>query len=132
MEIKSYTRNELKTFIDSDFYKNLEQIPISYHRAISHIQNPDVQDDDELLWAAYENEKLIGYVGVLPNYIAENQERKKIYWLSCFWVDENYRKENVASLLFFPLIKKYGKHLIVSNFLPNLEKMYQNIGIFQP
>jgi len=132
MEIKSYTRNGLKTFIDSEFFKNLEQIPISYHRAISHIQNPDVQDDDELLWAAYKNEKLIGYVGVLPNYIVENQERKRVFWLSCFWVDENYRKENVASLLFFPLVKKYGKHLIVSNFLPNLEKMYQSIGIFQP
>jgi len=132
MEIKSYTRTELKTFIDSGFFKNLEKIPISYQRAVSHLQNPDVEDDDELLWAAYQNEQLVGYVGVLPNYIVENQERKRVLWLSCFWVDENFRKENVASLLFFLLIKKYGKHLILTNFLPNLEKMYQSLGLFQP
>ncbi|MDR0206900.1 MAG: GNAT family N-acetyltransferase [Bacteroidales bacterium] len=132
MEIISYTPTELKVLIESELYKKLEQIPISYHRAISHIQNPAVQDDDELLWAAYENEKLTGYVGVLPNYIVENQVRNKTYWLSCFWVDEKYRKENVASLLFFSLIKRCGKQLIVSNFLPNLEKMYLSIGIFKP
>jgi hypothetical protein len=132
MQIKSYNPSELKEFIGSDFFKNLNRIPISYHRAVSHIQNPDVQNDDELLWAAYENEQLVGYVGVLPNFIVENQERKKIFWLSCFWVDESFRKGNVASMLFFPLIKKYGKQLIISNFLPSLEKMYQSLSIFKP
>jgi hypothetical protein len=132
MQIKSYNSTELKEFVGSDFYNNLNRIPMSTHRALSHTKNPDVQDDDELLWAAYEEEELVGYVGVLPNYIVENLERKKIFWLSCFWVDEKFRKENVASMLFFLLIKKYGKQLFVSNFLPSLESMYQSLSIFKP
>ena len=132
MQIKSYNPAQLQELIDSDFYKNLNQIPISYHRAISHIHNPDVQDDDDLLWAAYHEECLMGYIGVLPGYININHERKKIYWLSCFWVDEKCRKENLASLLFFPLIKKYKEQLFISNFDISLEKTYQSLGIFKP
>jgi len=132
MQIESYNRAELQELIDSDFYKNLNQIPISYHRAMSHIQNPDTHEDDELLWAAYENEQLLGYVGVLPGYANINQERKKIFWLSCFWVDESLRNGNLASILFFPLIKRYKDQLFVSNFLPDMEKMYQSLGVFKP
>jgi GNAT superfamily N-acetyltransferase len=132
MQIKSYNRIQLQEFIDSDLYKNLNLIPISYHRAISHIHNPDVQDDDDLLWAAYEKERLLGYVGVLPGLVHINQEKKRVFWLSCFWVDEHFRKENLASLLFFPLIKRYKKLLFISNFLPNLEKTYQRLGFFKP
>jgi hypothetical protein len=132
MQLKSYNRVQLQEFIDSGFYKNLNQIPISEHRAVSHIHNPDAQDDDELLWAAFDENCLVGYVGVLPAYIHVNQERKKIYWLSCFWVDEQFRKSNVASLLFFPVIKRYKDQLVISNFDLNLEKTYQSLGIFKP
>lgn len=132
MQITSYNRTQLQELIDSDFYKNLSQIPMSYHRAVSHIHNPDVQDDDDLLWVAYHEENLVGYVGVLPGYINVNQERKKIFWLSCFWVDEKCRKENLASLLFFSLIKKYKEQLFISNFDVSLEKTYQSLNIFKP
>lgn len=132
MQIKSYNKQQLQQFIDSDFYKMSERIPISSHRAVSHIHNPDCADGDVLLWAAYEDDKLIGYVGVLPGLYRSEQGDDKIYWLSCFWVDTNYRKSNVASMLFFPLVKIYKDNLFISNFIPSLEKMYQGLGIFQP
>ncbi|MDR2206391.1 MAG: hypothetical protein LBE36_09605 [Flavobacteriaceae bacterium] len=110
----------------------MNQIPISRHRAIAHIQNPDADENDILLWAAYENEQLLGYVGVLPGYINTNQVREKIFWVSTFWVNENLRNGNLASMLFFPLIKQCGDKLLISNFLPSLEKMYQSLGVFRP
>lgn len=67
MTIKTYNRNELSAFIDSDFYAILSKIPISYHRAVSQINNPAVSDNDILLWVAYENAAVIGYIGVLPD-----------------------------------------------------------------
>lgn len=132
MQIESYNRAQLKEFIESDFYKSLDKIPISYHRAISHINNPDCSDDDILLWAAYEGGSLAAYAGVLPEIFHLNKIPTKIYWLSCFWVDERYRSLNLASSLFFPLIKRYKDQLLISNFVPELEKTYQGLGIFQP
>jgi len=132
MQIESYNRQQLQEFIESDFYKKLDNIPVSYHRALSHIHNPDCAAEDTLLWAAYEDDLLVGYVGVLPGICRAKGIDKKIYWLSCFWVDESYRKQQVASLLFFSLIREYEERLFISNFIPALEKTYQRLGIFQP
>ncbi len=132
MQIESYNRRELQEFIESGFYKNLEKIPVSYHRALSHIHNPACADEDTLLWAAYDNDMLAGYVGVLPGMCRAEGEDKKIYWLSCFWVDESYRKQQVASVLFFSLMREYRERLFITNIVPSLEKTYQHLGIFQP
>lgn len=129
MQIKSYNRKELGDYIQSDFFRTLPEIPISIHRAISQINNPYCSNEDILLWAAYENGLLIGYVGVLPDVIGLNN---KVYWLSCFWVHETFRNDNLASLLFFSLVKQYKNQLFISNFLFSLEKTYQSLGIFQP
>lgn len=132
MKIESYNREQLAAFIESDFFKNLDKIPITYHRAISHIHNPDCSEDDILLWVAYEKESLLGYVGILPGTCCVDGTVKKIYWLSCFWVDEPYRHGNLASSLFYPLIKRYKDQLLISNFVPSLERTYQVLGIFHP
>ncbi|MFH1159525.1 MAG: GNAT family N-acetyltransferase [bacterium] len=132
MQIQFYNREQLAELIESDFFKNLDKIPITYHRALSHIHNPDCSEDDILLWVAYENESLMGYVGVLPGVCYINGIPEKIYWLSCFWVDEPYRNSNLASSLFFPLIKRYKDQLFISNFAPSLGKTYQSLGIFHP
>ncbi|MGC3976805.1 MAG: GNAT family N-acetyltransferase [Paludibacteraceae bacterium] len=128
MEFKSYNRDELAHLIDSVFFNSLENIPISFHRAISQINNPYCSAEDVLLWCAYENEKLVGYVGALPDLLF-NEE--KIYWLSCFWISDRFRNKNVASQLFFLLIKQYKNKIYISNFLFSLERTYQSLGIFQ-
>ncbi len=132
MQIKSYNRRELQEFIESDFYKKSDKIPISYHRALSHIHNPACAEEDTLLWTVYNEKALAGYIGVLPGICHTAGEDKKIYWLSCFWVDEFFRKKNVASLLFFSLMQEYHDRLFITNIVPALEKTYQCLGIFQP
>ena len=132
MQIISYNKYELQKFIESDFFKQLKKIPISKHRAISHINNPYCADDDVLLWAAYEDNMLMGYLGVLPDMIVRNNREEKIYWASCFWTDKAFRKTEIAATLFFSLIEKYEKQLFIAGFTPSLERPYQKSGIFQP
>jgi len=132
MEIKTYNKKELEDFVVSDLFRTQYSIPISYHRAISQINNPYCSDDDILLWAAYKNTILVGYVGVLPDLICNKGVEEKVFWLSCFWVDDNFREKNLASQLLYLLLKQYKNQLYISNFLFSLEKMYQDLGIFQP
>jgi GNAT superfamily N-acetyltransferase len=132
MEITSYNRQQLGELIGSDLFRNLDSIPISPHRALSHMHNPDCSDDDILLWVAAENGSLMGYVGVLPGVCSIRGASEKIYWLSCFWVDEQHRNTRLASSLFFPLVKLYRDRLFISSFVPSLEKTYQRLGIFHP
>lgn len=132
MEITSYNREQLGELIGSDLFRGLDTIPITPHRALSHMHNPDCADDDILLWMAAENGSLKGYVGVLPGICIIEGTPEKIYWLSCFWVDEQHRNTNLASSLFFPLVKRYRDRLFISSFVPSLEKTYQRLGIFHP
>ncbi len=132
MQIIPYNKAQLNEFIHSDFFNVLTQIPISYQRALSQINNPNCAEDDILLWAAYQNASLAGYLGVLPDKIQNKNVQKKIYWVSCFWVSEFYRADNLASQLFFLMLKSYRNNLFLSNFLFSLEKTYQALGVFKP
>ncbi len=130
MRITSYNRAQLGELIASDHFRSLDIIPITTHRAVSQINNPDCSDDDILLWVAEENNALIGYAGVLPDVCSVGGVREKIYWLSCFWVDKQHRNGSLASAVFFPLVKQYRERLFISSFVPSLEKTYQRLGIF--
>jgi len=132
MEITAYNRAQLGELIGSPLFRDLDRIPITPHRALSHMHNPDCADDDILLWMAVENGSLKGYVGVLPGIGSIDGTPEKIYWLSCLWVDGQYRNTPLASSLFFPLVKRYRDRLFISSFVPSLEKTYQRLGIFHP
>jgi len=131
MQIISYTKLELRELIESDFFKKLNKIPISRHRAGSHINNPYCADDDILLWAAFENETLAGYSSVLPDRIAFNGREEKIYWTSSTWREENMRKTTLAAELLFKIFERYKNRVFVTDLLPQFEKAYSKLRIFK-
>lgn len=132
METKAYTKHELKEFIQSDFFNKLANIPISKHRAISQINNPRASDNDILLIVQFDENKVVGYLGILPDYLFRESQREKIGWLSCFWVDEEYKSKNVAANLFLRVIRAWEQKILITNFVPWLEPIYQKTKIFQP
>jgi hypothetical protein len=132
METKTYTRLELKDFIESDNFNNLITIPISIHRAISQINNPRASDTDILLVVEFDDNKVVGYLGVLPDYIFYEDRKEKIGWLSCFWTDEKYRSKDVAANLFLRVMQTWKQKTYITNIVPWLESVYQQTKIFQP
>jgi len=132
MQIVSYNKLELQKFIESDFFRKLNRIPISKHRALSHINNPYCADDDVLLWAVYENEMLMGYSSVLPDRIVQNNREEKIYWSSSVWREESEQKTTLATTLLLKVLEQYKSQLFVTDFIPELEKSYQKLRLFKP
>lgn len=132
METKSYTKRELEEFIQSDLFNKLVNIPISKHRAISQINNPRASDNDILLVVQFDENKVAGYLGILPDYLFRENQYEKIGWLSCFWVDEEYKSKNVAANLFLRVIRSWEQKILITNIVPWLEPIYQKTKIFQP
>jgi len=89
IRIEILNKIQLKGYIDSPDFYHSDFVPISKHRAISHINNPRAGDDDILLLLAYEGDKLVGYLGVLPDFIYIDEKPNKIGWLSCIYVEAN-------------------------------------------
>jgi len=132
MQIVSYNKFELQGLIESDFFEKLNKIPISKHRALSHINNPYCADDDILLWAVYENETLMGYSSVLPDMIVRNNCEEKIYWSSSTWREESAQKNTLAATLLLKVLTQYKNRLFMTDFIPEAEKSYQKLRIFKP
>lgn len=132
MEIISFTKESLHQFIYSESFDKLINIPISKHRAISQINNPRADKDDVLLVAQFEENKTVGYLGILPDYIFIGERKEKIGWLTCFWVDEKYKSHNIAANLFLRAIRAYNKKIFITNIVPWLEPVYQKTKIFLP
>jgi hypothetical protein len=132
LETKTYTKKELAELINSDQFYNLINLPISKQRAISQINNPRASENDVLLVVVYDENKVAGYLGILPDYLFWENNKEKVGWLTCFWVDDEYKSRNVAANLFLRVIRAWDKKIFITNIVPWLEPVYQKTNIFQP
>ena len=87
MEIKSFTVTDLKTVLTSENFWLSETLPITKHRALSYSRNPRADEDDLVLLVAYQHNRVVGYLGILPDKIFVNDTIYKMGWLTSWWVD---------------------------------------------
>jgi len=132
METISFTRESLYHFIYSERFDELINVPINKHRAISQINNPRADKDDVLLVAQFDENRTVGYLGILPDYIFIGENKEKVGWLTCFWVDDKYKSHNIAANLFLRSMRAYNKKIFITNIVPWLEPVYQKTKLFFP
>lgn len=130
IEIKLLNKQLLSEFINSREYQKLKYLPISKHRAISHINNPRANDTDILLLLAFQNKQLVGYLGVLPDQIIYNNKIEKWGWLSCLWIDENQRGKKIALQLVRKSLELWNKKILITEFTEPAKKLYDKTKSF--
>lgn len=124
MEIKTLTPAQLKAFIATDEFKTMPVVPISTHRALSHIANPRVAADDVIMILAYEENNMVGYLGVLADEIHNGASSFKCGWLSCMWVDPALRGKGIAKQLLATAFASWNNHILVTEFTPEAKALY--------
>jgi len=117
MVIKEYTITQLEEFIYSDIFKKSAVIPITTLRAISHINNPRASREDIVLIVAFENDDIIGYIGILPDNIFVENTELKIGWISCWWTD-NIKGKTIALELFFKALEVWDNNILITDLIP--------------
>lgn len=124
MEIKTLTPAQLEAFIKTDEFKTMPVVPISTHRALSHIANPRVDASDVIMIMAYEDGRMVGYLGVLADSIFNAGGSFKCGWLSCMWVDPAQRGKGIAKQLLTTAFTKWNNHILVTEFTPEAKGLY--------
>ena len=125
MEINTYNSAQLNELILSDQFKQMPVVPITTHRAISHLHNTRTGSEDVLMIIAYENENMVGYLGVLADRIYNIQgEEYKCGWLSCMWVNPILRGKGIAKQLLATAFKTWSDHILVTEFTPEAKGLY--------
>ena len=130
MEIRRLNKKELMQFIDSDEFHSMPTIPITKHRALSHFSNPRASDDDVLLLLASENNRMVGYLGILADFLYDREAVYKIGWLSAFWVDPDIRRKGVAGKLLREALDAWNNKILVAEYVANSYGVYQKSGAF--
>jgi GNAT superfamily N-acetyltransferase len=131
LSIRTLNRVQLLAFVQDSAFENLPFIPISRHRAQSHIANPRAEENDVLLLLAYDNEALVGYLGVLPDRMYQGNQSEKCGWLSCLWVSEEHRGKRIAQQLLNKCFDVWEKRILVTEFTLPAKALYDRSGIFR-
>jgi GNAT superfamily N-acetyltransferase len=132
MEIRTLNRQQLDAFVRDPAFERLPFIPISRHRALSHMANPRAEDDDVLLLLAYDEGAMVGYLGVLPDLLHRDGRTERCGWLSCMWVDDAQRGKGIAKQLLQRAFEAWENRILVTEFTPAAKILYDRSGIFRP
>ncbi len=130
IKIRQLNKRLLYDYIYSEEYSKLKYIPITKHRALSHINNPRANDEDVLLLLAYENTQLVGYLGILPDQIFYNNKFEKCGWLSCLWIDSEHRGKKIAFQLVKKSIEVWNERILMTEFTAPAKKLYDKTNNF--
>ncbi|WP_426477441.1 GNAT family N-acetyltransferase [Chryseobacterium sp. CBSDS_008] len=129
--LKTYNRKELEDFISSGAFQQYDFLPVTRHRALSHIQNPKASEEDILLILALYEEKLVGYVGCFPDNFVMNGEEIRYAWLSTLYVNPEYRKKRPAKTLLKKAFEAYEGRIAITEFTKEAEALYNIMGVFE-
>ncbi len=130
MKIITLNKSQLLQFVNTEEYNAMPNVPISYIRAISHINNPRANENDILLILIYLDFGLAGYLGVLPDFIFNNNVPEKIGWMSCIWVHQNARGKGIAKTLTKKAIELWDNKIVITEFTPIAGDLYKKLNKF--
>ncbi|MBN2610475.1 MAG: GNAT family N-acetyltransferase [Bacteroidales bacterium] len=130
IQIKDISIEELKPFIESAEYRQMPVIPISRHRAFSHLKNPSAAGGDKILFLAYDDDRFVGYLGAMPDLLYVDNKALKVAWLSCMWVDTSQRGKGIAPALLTHAHEVWKGNLLITNFIPIAKRAYDKTGLF--
>lgn len=130
MHIRELRKAELEAFVMSEEYTRMEYVPVSRHRAISQVRNPRARDEDILLLVAYENDEMMGYLGLLPDDFDTKKGSFHFAWMSTIWVHSEARGKGVARALLDAAMRVYKNRVMGTDFTAEARAIYLRTGHF--
>ena len=132
IEIRALNKAGLRDYLATKEFNAGAFIPISSHRAASHINNPRATEKDIILLLAYAQDVLVGYLGILPDWIFEaDGARHECGWLSCMWIDPSYRGRGISKNLVREALHHWDQKILVTEFTAAAKGLYDKVGAFK-
>lgn len=131
IELIELNKAGLEAYLQSEEFGKGEDIPITVHRAKSHMNNPRLGDDDILLILAKEEGKLLGYLGALPDHLnIPGKGVESVSWMSGLWVSEEARGKGIALKLMKTMNERWGNRTLSADYVPQTKPIYDRSGVY--
>ena len=123
MKIVKYSVKDLRDELHRNTLWSKNMLPISKHRALSYIHNPNADEDDIVLFVSYSNkDTIVGYIGVLPDKILVDNVEHNIAWATSWWVDPSHRYAGTGGFLLLTVLNHYN--IATSGSTESADKVY--------
>jgi len=129
MQLKEIKVVDLIDFVKSDLWKQLIPKPLTELRAISQFHNPRANPNDIALIIAYENQTLIGLVGLFPNLI-NGQVGQIAFSNTCWWAHPEKGKQ-LAIPLFLKAFALCGQRMFMTDCTPHTLSILEKTNWFE-
>ena len=129
MPLKEIKIADLPDFVNSELWRQLTPKPITKLRALSQFHNPRASMEDIALIIAYDNDDLIGLVGLLPNLI-NGQENQIACSNTCWWAHPGKGKQ-LAIPLFFKAFALCGQRMFMTDCTPHTLSILKKTNWFE-
>lgn len=129
MRIETYCIDRLKKSLECDELWGAQRIAISKNRALSAIHNPRARSNDVILAAAFNDNKLVGYHGALPDTMYIDNAPINFAWGSCWWVDDELRGKRLGSLLKEKLVDCWEHRFASRDVSPDALRSLKKSGL---
>lgn len=117
MQITEIKVGGLIDFVEGNLWQKLSPKPITHLRAISQSKNPRANADDVALIIAHEDNRLLGLVGLLPDFI-HGEASRPASSNSCWWVDPQKGK-HLAVPLFLKAFALCNQRMFMTDCTPH-------------
>jgi hypothetical protein len=105
--------NFIKDFKKHSAEQNIS--PISRQRAVAMMNNPFADLNDPGLIIAYDDQRIVGYLGLLPGILWASEKSIKVLWGSALFVDPGYR-DGIVFLTLVRTALSFGLPYIITGF----------------
>ncbi len=131
IHLKTFNKKQLEAFVSSGDYKKYDFLPITGHRAVSHINNPKAHEEQTLLILAFDDDKLAGYLGCFPDQFVADGKAFRYAWLSTLFISDEFRGKKIAQSLLKKAFEEYQGNIAITEFTKEAEGLYNKTGVFE-
>lgn len=128
--LETFNKSQLEDLIHSDRFLDFSFLPITVHRAASHINNPNLDAGATTLILAFDDGKLAGYIGIMADRMLHRGQKISVGWLSTLFVHPDFRGKKIAQQLLNKACDEYQGKILITEFTPEAESMYVKSGMF--
>lgn len=130
MKLQVYRISDLEQLVRSEYFRAQDHLPVSPERVQSYLQNPRSQPDMPVLFSLSDNDLIIAYRSLLPDYFISQGEKVPFAWLSGNFVASHYRRKGLSSDLFREVESAWEGRLMYTNYAPASKAVYDQTGAF--
>lgn len=124
-EVKEITKKGLQEAINNNAFWNAPLAPMPKSKALWLVANPRIDDNDYCGVIGYENDKMISFIYMFPDYLNTNGGIKKVYWMIHWWVDDAFKNTVFGPYIYNEAVNLAKKQVIIKAYADTAADFYK-------